>query len=366
MHDLGSGVKVFAGQRADGFYVDLGSIFDLGDLRPFEELHAQYGLNVFHRPAHGINAVNHHNVHSLAIQVPITTLITGSSHPTIGVWTTASRPQAEIWDEDTGQTVTSGMLRQVSRLGNPLVNEVLIPMGKKDIWNTQAPSGDSAYVSYFAQPGLAALLPQLYPHVFPHLQALVNSAKPRADIEAILLTGIPSGIIPGFTNYTGSTPADMLRLNTSIAPTPVDKASIYGLLGNDLAGFPNGRRVWDDVVTIELRALAGATYALVAPTYKPDKAASEVTDGLTPRSVSAGYLNQFPYLGTPYSGFYTHERGTGGAVRAGHGGHGAGRRHRRPGPVHAVQPGWPRNRYQPGRPSGCPAYAFPGPGPPHG
>ncbi|MFY9932083.1 MAG: DUF4331 domain-containing protein [Streptosporangiaceae bacterium] len=309
VHDLGSGVKVFAGQRADGFYVDLGSIFDLGDLRPFEELHAQYGLNVFHRPAHGVNAVNHHNVHSLAIQVPITTLITGSSHPTIGVWTTASRPQAEVWDEDTGQTVTSGMLRQVSRLGNPLVNEVLIPMGKKDIWNTQAPSGDSAYVSYFAQPGLAALLPQLYPHVFPHLQALVNSNAARADIEAILLTGIPSGIIPGFTNRIGTStspvPADMLRLNTSIAPTPVDKASIYGLLGNDLAGFPNGRRVWDDVVTIELRALAGATYALVVPSYKPDKAASEVTDGLTPRSVSAGYLNQFPYLGTPYSGFYT-------------------------------------------------------------
>jgi hypothetical protein len=302
-------IKVFAGQRADGFYVDLGSIFDLGDLRPFEELHAQYGLNIFHRPAHGVNAVNHHNVHSLAIQVPITTLVSGSSQPTIGVWTTASRRQAEIWDEDTALTMSSGPLHQVSRLGNPLVNEVLIPLGKKDSWNTKPPSGDSAYVSYYAQPGLAALLPQLYPHVFPHLQALVNSAKPRADIEAILLTGIPSGIIPGFQNTIGTAtspvPADMLRLNTSIAPTPVDKASIYGLLGNDLAGFPNGRRVWDDVVTIELRALAGATYALVEPSYKPDKAASEVTDGLTPRSVSAGYLNQFPYLGTPYSGFST-------------------------------------------------------------
>jgi hypothetical protein len=305
----GKTIKVFAGQRADGFYVDLGSIFDLGDLRPFEELHAQYGLNAFHRPAHGVNAVNRHNVHSIAIQVPIKALIANPSQPTIGVWTTASRAQAEIWDEDTGLTTTSGALRQVSRLGNPLVNEVLIPLGQKDTWNTRSPSGDSAYVSDYAQPGLAALLPQLYPHVFPNLQTLVNSKKPRADIEAILLTGIPSGIIPGFQNTVGTkkppTPADMLRLNTSIAPTPVDKASIYGLLGNDLAGFPNGRRVWDDVVAIELRALAGATYTLVDHTYEPDKAASAVTDGLTPRSVSAGYLNQFPYLGTPYSGFST-------------------------------------------------------------
>jgi hypothetical protein len=302
-------VKVFAGQRADGFYVDLGSIFDLGDLRPFEELHAQYGLNAFHRPARGVNAVNHHNVHSLAIQVPIKTLVANSSQPSIGVWTTASRAQAEIWDEDTGLTTSSGALHQVSRLGNPLVNEVLIPLGQKDKWNTQPPSADITYASYYAQPGLAALLPQLYPHVFRNLQTLVNSAKPRADIEAILLTGIPSGIVPGFQNTVGTkkspTPADMLRLNTSIAPTPVAKASIYGLLGNDLAGFPNGRRVWDDVVAIELRALAGATYALVEPGYKPDKAAAAVTDGLTPRSVSAGYLNQFPYLGNPYSGFST-------------------------------------------------------------
>jgi hypothetical protein len=139
--------------------------------------------------------------------------------------------------------------------------------------------------------------------VFPHLAALVASGKPRADLEAILLTGIPAGIIPGFQNFTGPVLADMLRLNTSIPPTPAGKQSIFGLLGGDAAGFPNGRRVTDDVVAIELRALAGVTYPLIDKKFTPDAAAGELTDGLTPASVSSPYLNQFPYLGVPYSGF---------------------------------------------------------------
>ena len=107
MHDLGDGITVFAGQRAEGFYVDLGSIFDLGDLRPFENLHAQYGLNVFSSPAPGVNATNHLNVHSISIQVPISSL-TRSGHPTIGVWTTASRQRVRLWDADSGENVDSG------------------------------------------------------------------------------------------------------------------------------------------------------------------------------------------------------------------------------------------------------------------
>ena len=122
-------------------------------------------------------------------------------------------------------------------------------------------------------PNSRRLLPVLYPGVFPNLAALVKSGKPRADLEAILLTGIPSGIIPGFTNFTGPVLADMLRLNTSIPPTPASKQSIYGLLGGDAAGFPNGRRVTDDIVAIELRAIAGVTYPLIDKTYKPDAAA---------------------------------------------------------------------------------------------
>ena len=300
VHHLGGGITVFAGQRAEGFYVDLGAIFDLGNLRPFEQLHNQYGLDVFTKAAPGVNATNHLNVHSISIQVPKSALVR-NGHPTIGVWTTASRQRVRVWDADNGENVDSGPFRQVSRLGNPLVNEVLIPIGHKDQWNSLPPADDKQFAGYVTQPGLSALLPDLYPGVFPNLAALVASGKPRADLEAILLTGIPSGIVPGFTNFTGPVLADMLRLNTSIAPA--DKPNILGVIGGDLAGFPNGRRVADDVVTIELRALAGATYPLVDKSYTPDAAASLVTDGLTPADVSSPYLGKFPYLGVPYSGF---------------------------------------------------------------
>jgi hypothetical protein len=307
IHTLGD-VQVFAGQRAEGFYVDLGSIFDLANLRPFQTLHDQYGLHVFSQAAPGVNGTNRLNVHSIAIQVPKWHL-TRTKGPkaddpraVIGVWTTASRQRVRLWDADHGENVNSGPFRQVSRLGNPLVNEVLIPLGQKDRWNTLGPSDDKMFASYFAHPGLADLLPVLYPGVFPNLAGLVKSGKPRVDLEAILLTGIPGGIIPGFQNSGGSVLADMLRLNTAIPPASHPK--ILGLIGGDVAGFPNGRRVFDDVVTIELRAIAGVTYPLIDKKYTPDKAAGEVTDGLTPEDVKNGFLSSFPYLGSPYGGYY--------------------------------------------------------------
>ncbi len=311
VHDLGGGRKVFAGQRAEGFYVDLGSIFDLGDLRPFASAHNRYGLAK--SPANGpdANATKNLNVHSLALQVPISDLTRGGwtgttvSDPraVIGVWTSASRQRVRLFDAERAGILSSGPFTQISRLGNPLFNEVIVPMGKKDHWNTLLPADDKQFASYVAKPELAALLPSLYPGVFPNLDALSKSGKPRTDLEAILLTGIPSGLIPGFQNYTGSTQADMLRLNTAIKPTATP--SIYGLLGGDLAGFPNGRRMWDNVVAIELRALAGATYALVDKTYTPDAAAGAVTDGLPPADLNVPYLRHFPYLGVPHSDFTT-------------------------------------------------------------
>src|SRR6516162_4825421 len=239
VHQLGGGITVFAGQRAEGFYVDLGAIFDLADLRPFEQLHATFGLPAL-KAAPGVNATDHVNVHSIVIQVPVSAL-TRSGHPTIGVWTTASRQRVRLWDADNGENVDSGPFRQVSRLGNPLINEVIIALGDKDRWNSLPPADDKLFAGYVTQPGLAALLPVLYPGVFPNLAALVKSGKPRADLEAILMTGIPAGIIKGFTNFTGPVLADMLRLSTS--RPPATSPNILGLLGGDLAGFPNGRRV---------------------------------------------------------------------------------------------------------------------------
>jgi uncharacterized protein DUF4331 len=298
IHTLSDGVKVFAGQRAEGFYVDLGSIFDLGNLRPFQNLNA-FGKAIGLSSAAGVNATKLLNVHSIAMQIPVSQ-ITEHGRPVIGVWTSASRQRVRIADSP-GKHIFSGPFQQVSRLGMPLVNEVLIPMGAKDFWNGQQPVGDKQFAKYVSNPELAGLLPVLYPGVFPRLAKLVASKKPRIDLEAILLTGIPSGIITGFTNFTGAVAADMLRLNTSIPPS--SDPNILGLLGGDVAGFPNGRRVFDDVVSVELRAIAGLTYHLVDKHYKPDGAAGELTDGLTPSSLGMPFLDKFPYLGVPFDGY---------------------------------------------------------------
>ncbi len=301
VHKLASGEVVFAGQRAEGFYVDLGSIFDLADLRPFQNLHL-----IPSPAAPGVNGTQGLNVHTIAIQVPKKQLTRDGSNPTnesdprsvIGVWASASRQKASMFDGQ-GNITATGPWVQVSRLANPLINEVIIPLGKKNYWNSQQPVNDSQFVQYYAHPELAGLLPVLYPGVFPHLAAY---SKARADLEAILLTGIPSGIISGFQNFTGKTQADLLRLNMAIAPAK--NPNILGVIGGDLAGFPNGRRVFDDAVTIEIRAIAGVTIPLVDPSFKPDGAASLVSD-FSPPHIPKGvsYQSHFPYLGVPFGGY---------------------------------------------------------------
>ena len=299
IYTLHSGERVFVGQRLEGFYVDLGAVFDLADLRPFQELH------LISTPAvPGVDSTKNVNVHTIAIQVPKFFLTKDHARPTgpqdpnavLGIYASASRPKARIILEN-GKTQSSGPWEQISRLGNPLFNEVLVPMGKKDLWNSLSPSDDRQFLQYVQYPELAKLLPILYPGVFPHLAAY---NKARADLVAILLTGLPSGVIPQFQNYTGPKQADMLRLNIEISPAT--NPNLQGILGGDLAGFPNGRRVFDDVFTIELRAIAGATLSLVDPTFTADAAASAVTDIQNP-NLTTRYLSHFPYLGTPMSGF---------------------------------------------------------------
>jgi hypothetical protein len=300
IYNLANGAKAFAGQRLEGFYVDLGSVFDLGALRPFQNLH------LIPLPAtDGVNATRAFNVHTIAIQVPIRQLTRDGRRYTdpmqrnavIGVWGSAYRRKGQFRDEH--RQTSTGPYTQVSRLANPLFNEVIVPMSRKDEWNRVRPSADSRFARYVRQPELAKLLPVLYPGVFPNLAALTAD---RADLVAILLTGIPQGLIPGFQNFTGSTLADMIRLNTAIPPA--SSPHINGILGGDLAGFPNGRRVFDNVVAIELRAVAGVTYPLVDPTFTPDGAAGllfDITDATIPNTVS--YLDVFPYLDHPVSGF---------------------------------------------------------------
>ena len=178
VHSVGAGpfsATVFAGQRAEGFYVDLGAVFDLGDLRPFAGDHAGGPVAGLMNGMPGVNSTADVNVHSLALQIPTSQLTgatpTGPGDPAavIGVWTTASRQRVRVWGNwFNGGDLRSGPWTQVSRLGNPLANELLIGIGAKDVWNTQPPTTDgSEFLNYFAQPLLAQLLPSLYPGVFP-------------------------------------------------------------------------------------------------------------------------------------------------------------------------------------------------------
>ena len=318
---LSDGSSVFAGQRAEGFYVDLGSIFDLAVLRPIAADHILANLLP---TMSGINATKELNVHSIAIQVPMTELTRHHRMPTnpaaaqsvIGVWTTASRQAATVLPsspKSSGMPTYAGPWVQVSRLGNPLINEVVIPLSQKDFWNHSAPDSDIQFAQYVSNPELGRLLPVLYPGAFPHLSTYNSGTVNRADLTAILMTGLPSGIIGGFQNFTGTVQADMLRLNMAIPPatTSATLPSNLGLLGGDLAGFPNGRRVFDDVTTIELKAIAGATLPLVDTSFTADGAVGLVDQGLTSSGTdqtakaTENYLPTFPYLGVPHSGYFT-------------------------------------------------------------
>src|SRR5437660_4958422 len=205
VHDLPGGISVFAGQRNDGFFVDLGAIFDLADIR-----------EITSTTMHSVDPLKTLNIHTIAIKVPIRMLTRDGSVPTdplaaksvLGIWSGASRRKVQVRDDDGKAPKGSGPWVQVSRLGNPLFNEVIVHIGDKDRWNAVDPIDDAGeFESYVNQPELARLLPALYPGAFDHLAAY---SADRADLHAILLTGIPKEVgIPGFQNFTGPNPADM-------------------------------------------------------------------------------------------------------------------------------------------------------------
>ncbi len=250
---LGGGAgKVWAGQTDDPFFIGLGDIGDSLQVKPRGTAKDSLG---------GMN------VQALALQVPKSRVVK-EGHPTIGMYAETERQAFtnELSGKGRGDWV------QIERLGNPLVNEVLIPLGQKDHWNHVDPRSDGQFDQFFLAPQLAA--------------ALGDTHTPRNDILAILETGLPG------LNKTGSIHAELLRLNTSIAPTAPGKESPLGVLGGDLAGFPNGRRPLDDVTDIELQALAGATDTPAIP--------NSVSDGVQRNDESFETL--FPYLAIAQSG----------------------------------------------------------------
>ena len=297
--------RVFAGQRDDPFFVDLGSIFDLGGLRPLNRAH------LVKRPkSKGINSVAGVNVHSIALQVPISELTLdrqGTTGPddrdaVIGVYTTSQRFATRTLTAD-GAKQSSGDFVRTSRLGNPLVNEVVVPLGAKDYFNASLPSDDGgknaeAYVPLVTDPELARLIPVLYPGV-------TTPPAPRNDLVSIFLTGI-DGVTKPMNAGDSAKPAEMLRLNMAISPRPIGKENRLGVLGGDNAGYPNGRRLADDVVDIALRAVAGGTPFTPEFNKAPNNA---LTDGVD--SNDRRFASSFPYLAEPHQGYARPEiRGT--------------------------------------------------------
>jgi Domain of unknown function (DUF4331) len=273
--------RVFVGQRKEGFVVNVGEIFDLVNTNPVG-------------PRDAIpNDLSHKNVTSMAIEVPIVCLSNGRD-PVIGVFATAS-------------TQVAGEQKQVSRLANPLVNEVVIGLPDKDKFNSSFPQNDAQFATYVTNPTLPVILNSLFG------DAARIPQTPRNDLVAAFLTGVK-----GLNQPLNVKPAELMRLNTSIAPTSPASQNDLGVLGGDLAGFPNGRRPFDDVTDIELRVLEGALcgkigtcgtqttdpnhglpYTDGARAAGPDASNVKISGAVNPADT---YLDAFPYLNTPLPG----------------------------------------------------------------
>lgn len=307
--------RLFVGQRREGFVVNLGEIFDQVNLNPLGARDSRS------------NTVDDKNVTSLALEIPASCLTNGDD-AVIGAWTTASKRQGRVLNPapagptDTesgkGPSVELGAWTQVSRLGSPLVNEVIIGITDKDKFNASEPKDDVAnFATYVLFPTLPTIIEVLFSVPAPMPEG------GRTDLLAAFVTGVTTGpndtAAPNF-KFTApanlTTPGEMLRLNTAIG-TVVPGASGYsdlGFLGCDLAGFPNGRRVTDDVVDIALTVAEGAllganglqTCDLSGPSPVVANPGAVVNDGALP--VTSDYLTVFPYLDTPFAGVATTNR----------------------------------------------------------
>ncbi len=281
VHGLDDGVEVFAGPRDDPFFVDLGAIFDLAAIRPGAPGHL----------GGGVDGVAGYNCHAIALQVPINQLTRDGSTPdsagdpasVIGVWATASRPAVTTMQTD-GQRTASGELVQVSRLGMPLVNEVVLPLGQKDAWNRSHPRDDGQFLNFVTDPELSGILKLIHGVNAPPL--------PRNDLVQIFLTGVP-----GLNQPPNVTASEQIRLNVAIPPS--ENPNRLGVIAGDLAGFPNGRRLEDDVVDIALRVVAGVL--VEGFNIAPNNLLGDAVD-----RNEKPFLSRFPYVAPPHQGFEHH------------------------------------------------------------
>ena len=311
--------KVFVGQRADAFAVNLGGAFDSVNTVPIEGDSAPGAGDGKGFPG-GITQsrandeiVGKRNVDTLALEVPIACL-TGGGNGVIGAWTTSSLPQARLLDPSPNYKSTAlqgGAYVQVSRLANPLVNELVIGLPDKDAFNASMPKGDGTFLNYVTNPTFPAILDLLFrapvnATLGTNFTNIAPANIPRNDLVATFLTGIAT-----LNQLKTVTPSEMMRLNTGVAPTPQANQSTFGVAGDDLAGYPNGRRPGDDAVDITLRVAMGALCYPVPINHVPtdlgfckpsDAPVGNVplTDGAPVHATDV--QNAFPYLNAPIPG----------------------------------------------------------------
>ena len=324
----GDMIKVFAGQRDDPFWVDL-QVFDLLTLRgQSPSIGYSTGNNI------PVDSLSGFNVHALVIELPISRLV--NSEPVLGVWAGSRRYSMPVLNPaGAGGVAPGGPLVQVSRLGMPLVNEVVLPLPLKDVFNGIRPELDLAVYAQLQEsvenPEIGTLLCALYGVPLPGVGSVACNTEytngvartGRGDIFDIFLTGMElanpfpiqtaSGVITlptGFKVNKPSTvtpvPSEMIRINTTISGDLCHPggAQRLGVLASDACGFPNGRRLTDDVVEIELLAVAGAAYEVLddrdAGFTFGSSLINTLTDGIDSNDVP--FLSTFPYLATPHSG----------------------------------------------------------------
>jgi hypothetical protein len=243
----------WAGQADDPFFLDL-RVFNL-----------LYGGDLSER---GDDTLEGFNVNAVAMQVPSNKLAAGGdagTNPIVGIWTTTARK------------VPGGPWKQISRLGMPLVNEVVIPVGEKDLFNASKPADDGQFLSHVTDPEL--------PHLIEAVYDVPAPATPRNDLVAVFLTGVE-----GLNQPEGVTPSEQLRLNMSIPPCEGEDCSTLGVVGGDVAGFPNGRRLSDDVIDIALQVVEGVLVG-------QDTGLGDLVD-----ANDVAFKDAFPYLALPHSG----------------------------------------------------------------
>ena len=295
VYTLTTGTKVFAGPRDDPFFVDISAIGDLATLRPIQQLHK---VPPVLNSANGVDGLKGYNVHTIALQIPIANLVAGGNVPTdptaanavIGVWATSSRSRVTVLSTGSIRRQSIGGLSQVSRLGMPLVNEVVMPLAFKDIFNASEPAGDYPLFQANADFRNRILDPELA-KLFTLLYGVDVPPAPRNDIVQVFLTGVP-----GLNQPPNVVPAEMIRLNTATPVTPAANVNRLGVIAGDTGGFPNGRRLADDVVDIELRVVAGV---LVNGFNKNPN--NQLTDGVDTNDKP--FLSTFPYVALPSRGF---------------------------------------------------------------